>query len=38
MTLSAGRRKPSENGTTPVWANNLLYDKIRPTLKKLGLA
>jgi integrase len=28
---------PSEKGTTPVWANNVLYDHIRPTLTKLGL-
>jgi hypothetical protein len=28
---------PSENGTTPPWANNTLCDKIRPTLSKLGL-
>ena len=29
---------PSENGTTPLWANNVWYDKIRPTLTKIGLA
>ena len=29
---------PSENGKTPLWANNAWYDKIRPTLAKLGLA
>lgn len=29
---------PSENGKTPLWANNAWYDKIRPTLQKLGLA
>jgi integrase len=28
---------PSENGTTPIWANNAWYDKIRPTLEKLRL-
>jgi hypothetical protein len=28
---------PSENGKTPLWANNAWYDKIRPTLAKLGL-
>jgi integrase len=28
---------PSENGKTPLWANNAWYDKIRPTLTKLGL-
>lgn len=28
---------PSENGNTPLWANNAWYDKIRPTLAKLGL-
>jgi integrase len=25
---------PSENPATPLWANNLLYDKIRPALQK----
>lgn len=29
---------PSENGNTPVWANNVWYDKIRPTLATLDLA
>lgn len=28
---------PSENGKTPLWANNAWYDKIRPTLKNVGL-
>lgn len=28
---------PSENGKTPLWANNAWYDKIRPTLSKVGL-
>ena len=28
---------PSENGTTPLWANNAWYDTIRPTLTPLGL-
>ncbi|HEY3439719.1 MAG TPA: tyrosine-type recombinase/integrase [Paludibaculum sp.] len=28
---------PSETGTTPLWANNAWYDKIRPTLTKIGL-
>jgi integrase len=28
---------PSETGTTPIWANNVWYDHIRPTLSKLGL-
>lgn len=28
---------PSENGTTPVWANNVLHDKLRPTLTTIGL-
>lgn len=28
---------PSETGKTPLWANNVLYDKIRPTLSNLGL-
>jgi integrase len=28
---------PSENGRTPLWANNAWYDKIRPTLTTLGL-
>lgn len=28
---------PSENGNTPLWANNAWYDKIRPTLEKLTL-
>jgi integrase len=28
---------PSENGKTPLWANNAWYDKIRPTLSKIGL-
>ena len=28
---------PSEKGNTPLWANNAWYDKIRPTLKQLGL-
>lgn len=29
---------PSENDKTPLWANNVWYDKIRPTLETLGLA
>jgi len=29
---------PSEKGTTPLWANNAWYDKIRPTLTPLGMA
>ena len=28
---------PSENGKTPLWANNVWYDTIRPVLTKLGL-
>lgn len=28
---------PSENGKTPLWANNAWDDKIRPTLNPLGL-
>ena len=26
---------PSENGKTPLWANNAWYDKIKPILTKL---
>jgi len=29
---------PSENNNTPLWANNAWYDKIRPTISKLGMA
>ena len=29
---------PSENGKTPLWANNAWYDKIRPALTTLGMA
>jgi integrase len=28
---------PSENGKTPLWANNAWHDKIRPTLTKADL-
>jgi integrase len=28
---------PSETGKTPIWANNVWYDHIRPTLSKAGL-
>ena len=28
---------PSETGETPVWPTNVWYDKIRPTLKTLGM-
>jgi hypothetical protein len=28
---------PSETGKTPIWANSVWYDHIRPTLSKAGL-
>ncbi len=36
-TLPDGWVFPSENGKTPLWANNAWYDKIRPTLSTIGL-